>query len=137
MKEPSQRQRCHKCKNGFHLSDGGFIETLDAQGELIFVCESCEPNMAPRDDEWTRGLGHGRTLVMERVSDGYRATLVGFRGDGTTQGAALDNLLARMRDYSTATDDLAQALTPDGHLSKQLRQIEQLVDQITQETSQS
>ena len=152
--EPSQHQCCHKCKEWFHLSDGGFLETLDAQGKLVFVCEGCELNMAPRDDEWTRDLGGGRILVMELVFGGYRATLMGFRGVGatqsdalddlmgfrgvgTTQSDALDDLLVRMRDYGLASDDFERSLTPGGHLSEQLRQIEQLVDQIAQGQSQS
>ena len=84
--EPNQRQLCHKCKRWFHLSDGGFLETRDAQDKLVFICESCEPNMAPRDDEWTRDLGSGRILVMEHVSAGCRATLMGFRGLGGVSG---------------------------------------------------
>ncbi len=28
---------------------GGFLENLDDQGKLVFVCEKCEPNMAPRE----------------------------------------------------------------------------------------
>jgi hypothetical protein len=47
--EPSHRQRCHKCGDWFHLTDGGFLENLDDQGRLVFVCENCEPNMAPRE----------------------------------------------------------------------------------------
>ena len=47
--EPSSRQHCHKCKKRFHLSDGGFLENLDDQGNLVFVCEKCEPAMAPRE----------------------------------------------------------------------------------------
>lgn len=133
--EPSQHQRCHKCGEWFHLSDGGFLEELDAQGKLIFVCEGCEPNMAPRDDEWTRDLGGGRILVMELVSAGYRATLMGVCGGGMTQGAALDDLLAKMRDYGAASDDFERSLAPGGHLSEQLRQIEQLVGQIAQGAS--
>jgi hypothetical protein len=46
--EPSHRQRCHKCGDWFHLT-GGFLENLDDQGRLVFVCENCEPNMAPRE----------------------------------------------------------------------------------------
>jgi hypothetical protein len=47
--DPHERQRCHKCKKWFHLADGGFLEALDAEGKLVFVCETCEPNMAPRE----------------------------------------------------------------------------------------
>jgi hypothetical protein len=136
LKEPNQRQRCLKCQRWFHLSDGGFLETLDAEGKLVFVCEGCEPNMAPRDDEWTRDLGGGRILVMERVLAGYRATLMRFRGVGTTQNAALDDLLARMRNYGTVSDDFERSLAPDGPLSEKLRQIEQHVEQIAQGQSQ-
>jgi len=46
---PHERQRCHKCKKWFHLADGGFLEELDVAGKLVFVCENCEPNMAPRE----------------------------------------------------------------------------------------
>ena len=60
VKDPSERQRCHKCKKWFHLADGGFLEErgsgrswdrarLDDEGRLVFICENCEPNMAPRD----------------------------------------------------------------------------------------
>jgi hypothetical protein len=69
---------------------------------------------------------------MELVSAGYRATLMGFCGEGTTPGAALDDLLAKMRDYGATSDDFERSLAPGGHLSKQLRQIEQLVGQIAQ-----
>jgi len=68
---------------------------------------------------------------MELVFAGYRATLLGFRGVGPTQSAALDDLLTRMRDYGKASDDLARSLAPGGHLHERLKQIEQLVDQIT------
>ncbi len=45
---PDERQCCHKCKNWFHFADGGFLGELDAEGKLVFVCENCEPYMAPR-----------------------------------------------------------------------------------------
>lgn len=69
--------------------------------------------------------------MMGRDSVGYRAMLVGFRGDGSTQEAAIDDLLARMRDYCDSSDDFEQSLAPGGYLHERLRQIEQLVDQIT------
>ena len=46
--EPNERQRCHKCKGDYGLAAGGFLWDLDEHGDRIFVCESCEPNMAPR-----------------------------------------------------------------------------------------
>lgn len=82
------------------------------------------------DVEWTRDLGDGRLLVMQRVSAGYRALLVGFRGVGATQDAALDDLLARMREYGTTSEDLARSLAPGGQLHGKMQQIEQIVDQI-------
>jgi hypothetical protein len=51
--------------------------------------------------------------------------------------AALEDLLARIRDYGTASDDLARSFAPGGHLHEQLRQIKQFVDQIAREQSQS
>jgi hypothetical protein len=47
--ELSHRQRCHKCGDCFHLSDGGFLENLNDQGRLVFVCENCDPDMSPRE----------------------------------------------------------------------------------------
>lgn len=79
--------------------------------------------------EWTRDLGEGHFLTMERTSASYRATLIGFRGVGSTQETALDDLLARMRDYRSISDDFERSLAPGGYLHEQLRQIEQLVDQ--------
>lgn len=79
--------------------------------------------------EWTRDLGDGRLLVMQRIAAGYRASLVGFRGVGASQDAALDDLLANMRDYGAASEDLARSLAPGGQLHEKMRQIEQLVDQ--------
>lgn len=46
---PRTKQRCYKCKKKFRLADGAFLEELDAQGQRVFVCENCEPNMAPRE----------------------------------------------------------------------------------------
>lgn len=80
--------------------------------------------------EWTQDLGNGRLIKMKRDSRGYQATLVGFRGIGTTQDAALDDLLTQMRDYVTASDDLGRALAPGGHLHERLGQITQLVNEI-------
>lgn len=83
--------------------------------------------------EWTRDLGDGRTLVMERVAIGYRALLVGFRGVGSTQEIALDDLLVRMRDYSDASADFSRALASGGELNEKLQQIRQLVDVVSAE----
>jgi len=47
--DPHERQRCHKCRKWLHLADGGFLEDLDAEGKRVFVCENCDPNMAPRE----------------------------------------------------------------------------------------
>lgn len=82
------------------------------------------------DVEWTRDLGDGRLLVMQRVSAGYRALLVGFRGVGLTQQAALDDLLSRMEDYGTASENLARSLAPGGQLHAKMQEIEQIVNQI-------
>jgi len=85
--------------------------------------------------EWTHDLGEGRLLVMERASVGhraYRASLAGFRGVGSTQELALNDLLARMRDYCSAAADFEGSLLPGGRLHEKLVQIGQLVDQITQ-----
>jgi len=80
--------------------------------------------------EWTRDLGDGRLLVMQRVVAGYQALLVGFRGVGPTQDSALDDLLARIQDYNTASDDLARSLAPGGQLHEKMQQIKQLAGQI-------
>ena len=78
---------------------------------------------------WTRDLGEGRLLVMERVAAGYRASLVGFCGVGSTQEVALDDLLVRMRDCIAASADFERNLAPGGELDGKLQQIRQLVDQ--------
>lgn len=80
--------------------------------------------------EWTQDLGDGRFVAMERYFGGYRATLVGFRGVGTTQDAALEDLLNNMQGYVTVSDDFARALASGGHLHVRLQQITQLVDHI-------
>ena len=82
--------------------------------------------------EWTRDLGEGRLLVMERTSAGHRVSLSGFRGVGSTQELALNDLLARMRDYCAASVAFGQSLAPGGRLHEKLVQLGQLVDQITQ-----
>ena len=82
--------------------------------------------------EWTRDLGEGRLLVMERTSAGHRVSLSGFRGVGSTQEITLDDLLARMRDYHAVSADFERSLAPGGHLHEKLEQLGQLVDQITQ-----
>ena len=79
--------------------------------------------------EWTRDLGEGRLLVMERISAGHRALLAGFRGVGSTQEIALDDLLGRMRDYCAASADFVQSLAPGGRLHEKLRQLGQLMNQ--------
>lgn len=56
IEDPCERQRCYKCRKWFNLSDGGFLEELSADGKPIFVCENCEPNMAPREDEKTNRI---------------------------------------------------------------------------------
>jgi hypothetical protein len=84
---------------------------------------------------WTHDLGEGRLLVMERDAAGYQASLVGFCGTGSTQDAALDDLLARIRAYGEASDAFERSLAPGGHLHERLRLIEQLVDQITRRPS--
>ena len=92
--------------------------------------------MAVEDQiEWTRSLGEGRLLVMKRTPAGHRAVLAGFCGIGSSQAAAIDNLLVHMRDYGVASDDFERALAPGGHLHEKLRQIEQLVDHLTGEKS--
>jgi hypothetical protein len=83
--------------------------------------------------EWTRDLGDGRLLVMDRGAVGYRALLMEFRGVGSTQEAALDDLLASMRHYCEAADDLKRDLAPGGQLHEKLQQIRQLVDQCVAE----
>ena len=82
--------------------------------------------------EWQHDLGQGRQLVMGRSSVGYRATLAGFRGFGSTPEIALDDLLVNMRHYSEAADDLKRDLAPGGQLHEKLRQIDVLVDQIVE-----
>ena len=83
--------------------------------------------------EWARDLGEGRLLVMERTSVGYRAWLSGFRGVGSTQQIAIDDLLVCMRDYCTASADFGQSLAPGGRLHEKLRQLDQLMDPNFQE----
>jgi hypothetical protein len=78
---------------------------------------------------WTRDLGDGRLLVVERDPVGYRASIAGFRGVGSTQEIALDGLLACMRDYVDASADLERSLAPGGELDGKLQQIRALVDQ--------
>lgn len=80
--------------------------------------------------EWTRDLGRGRLLVMERTSVGFRAALIGFRGVGATQDTALDDLLARVRDYNSSADEFLRSSAPGGELHEKMRQIERLVDQV-------
>jgi hypothetical protein len=80
--------------------------------------------------EWVRDLAEGRRLVMEREGIGYRAMLSGFRGVGSTQEIALDDLLAHMRAYFDASVDFARSLEPGGLLHEKLRKIDQMVDLI-------
>ena len=81
--------------------------------------------------EWTRDLGDGRFLVMDTV--GCRASLAGFRGVGSTQEAALDDLLSCMRRYCEEVDAFQRSLVPGGLLHEKLRQLSALVDQVVQE----
>jgi len=64
---------------------------------------------------------------MDRGAVGYRARLMGFRGVGSTQKVALDDLLINMRNYCEVADDLERDLAPGGQLHEKLRQIEALV----------
>jgi hypothetical protein len=82
--------------------------------------------------EWQHDLGQGRQIVMERSSAGYRATLVGFCGLGSTPKIALDDLLVGMRHYCEAAADFNRDLAPGGQLHEKLRQISVLVDQIVE-----
>ena len=82
--------------------------------------------------EWKHDLGQGRQLVVERSSAGYLATLSGFRGSGSTQAIAIDDLLACMRRYCEAGDDLERDLAPGGQLHEKMQQISALVDQIVE-----
>lgn len=88
------------------------------------------------DWEWTRELGEGRILTMERVSaEEYRAWIAGFCGIGPTQDAALDDLLARVEDHNAASEDLARDLEPGGRLQEKLRQLDQAVDEYVRRQS--
>ena len=80
--------------------------------------------------EWTRDLGDGRLLVMERVAVGYRATLAEFSGVGSTEEATLDDLLVQIEDYSAAAHNLRRAISPGGHLHESMRRLRRLVNQI-------
>ena len=86
--------------------------------------------------EWTRDLGDGRLLVMARDAQGYGARLTGFYGSGSTQEAALDDLLRRMQAHNEASAAFSQSLDPGGELDKKLQQIRQIVDQIVDQRTE-
>ena len=89
--------------------------------------------MSLREAEWEHDIGNGLFLVMKRSMVGYCAALDGFRGLGSTQESALDDLLASMTRYCESADDFLSSLAPGGRLHEKLRQISVLVDQISQE----
>ncbi len=72
-RDPAPRQTCHKCQLEFGLSDGGFLEEPGPDDRLVFVCETCEPNMAPRDGDGSprqermsaRGRAYGEWICLE------------------------------------------------------------------------
>jgi len=71
--------------------------------------------------------------MMKHNSEGYQAALVGFYGAGSTQEAALDDLLAQMRNYVMAANGALEDLRTS--LSERLRQVKQIIDQIAQKQS--
>ena len=77
---------------------------------------------------WQRDLGDGRTVVVSHRDAGFSAALSGFRGVGSTQEEALDDLLVRMRSYCETSTDFSRALAPGGELDRKLQQICKLVD---------
>ena len=92
MRDPESRQQCHKCKKFFHISDGGFLEELDDEGGLVFVCENCEPNVAPREptDDFRASSGE----VVRRADLNRAASIPGrfahpMLGVEPTQGVVL------------------------------------------------
>jgi hypothetical protein len=84
--------------------------------------------------EWKHDLGQGRQIVMGRSSADYHATFSGFRGSGSTQELAIDDLLACMRRYCEEADDFQRSMAPGGLLllHEKLRQLSALVDQIVE-----
>jgi hypothetical protein len=83
--------------------------------------------------QWTRDLGEGRLLVMECVAEDFRASLAGFRGVGSTQKAALDDLLKRVQEYGTSSHDFARSMAPGGRLHARLRAIKHRIDPLVRE----
>jgi hypothetical protein len=82
---------------------------------------------------WKRDLEGSGCLVMEQSAAGYCAVLVGFRGFGSTQEEALDDLLVCMKRYCEEADDFKRSVAPGGQLHEKLGQLRLLVDQVVRE----
>jgi hypothetical protein len=83
---------------------------------------------------WKRDLS-GRLLVMEHALDSFRASLEGFRGFGSTQEAALDDLLACMKRYCDEAVIFRRSLAPGGRLYAKMQQLDLIVDQVVKSRS--